>query len=163
MVSTGNAMTTPLKPSDRMAGNALVILQFGLILLILLVTDLTAAIRDRHLGVWLCLVGSVVVGVAALSANRPGNFNIHPAPKASGQIVTGGIYRSIRHPMYTAVLLFSFAGVLSGPQTVSIMAFVLLCLVLLMKALLEERWMSGQHAGYRGYMKRTARFIPGVF
>ncbi len=163
MVSTGNAMTTPLKPSDRMAGNALVILQFGLILLILLVTDLTAAIRDRHLGVWLCLVGSVVVGVAALSANRPGNFNIHPAPKASGQIVTGGIYRSIRHPMYTAVLLFSFAGVLSAPQTVSIMAFVLLCLVLLMKALLEERWMSGQHAGYRGYMKRTARFIPGVF
>lgn len=163
MVSTGNAMTTPLKPSDRMAGNALVILQFGLILLILLVTDLMAAIRDRHLGVWLCLVGSIVVGVAALSANRPGNFNIHPAPKASGQIVTGGIYRSIRHPMYTAVLLFSFAGVLSVPQTVSIMAFVLLCLVLLMKALLEERWMSGQHAGYRGYMKRTARFIPGVF
>ncbi len=156
-------MTAPLKPSDRMAGTALVILQFGLILLIVLVTDLTAAVRSQHLGVWLCLIASAVVGVAAVSANRPGNFNIHPAPKATGQIVMGGVYRNIRHPMYTAVLLFSLAGVLSDSNTTAIMAFLLLVLVLLVKALLEERWMSLHHPGYNAYMKRTTRFIPGVF
>ncbi len=146
-----------------MAGNALVILQFGLILLIVLVTDLSEAIRSQQLGVWLCLITSAVIGVAALSANRPGNFNIHPAPKATGQIVTGGVYRSIRHPMYTAVLLFSLSGVLSGPNTTAIMAFLLLVLVLLLKALLEERWMSRHHQGYNAYIKRTTRFIPGLF
>ncbi len=153
----------PLKASDRMAGNALVILQFGLILLIVLVTDLMQGLRERDLGVWLSLISSAAIGGSALMANRPGNFNIHPAPKAKGQLVVNGIYRSIRHPMYTAVLLFSLAALLSVPTMTAVMAFVLLGLVLLMKALLEERWMSHQHSQYRAYMRRTTRFIPGIF
>ena len=156
-------MTIPLKASDRMAGNALVILQFGLMLLILLVTDLMQGLRASDLGVWISVLVSTVIGVSALMANRPGNFNIHPAPKRQGQLVVHGIYRSIRHPMYTAVLSFSLAALLSAPNMTAAMAFVLLALVLLTKALLEERWMSQHHAQYRVYMKRTKRFIPGLF
>lgn len=156
-------MTIPLKASDRMAGNALVILQFALMLLILLVTDLMQGLRASDLGVWISVLVSAVIGVSALMANRPGNFNIHPAPKRQGQLVVHGIYRSIRHPMYTAVLSFSLAALLSAPNMTAAMAFVLLALVLLTKALLEERWMSQHHAQYRVYMKRTKRFIPGLF
>lgn len=156
-------MTIPLKASDRIAGNALVILQFGLILLIVLVTDLMQGLRERELGVWISLITSAVIGLSALMANRPGNFNIHPVPKQQGQLVIHGIYRSIRRPMYTAVLLFSLAALLSAPNMTAVMAYVLLGLVLLMKALLEERWMSQHHPQYRGYMKRTTRFVPGLF
>ncbi len=156
-------MTIPLKASDRMAGNALVILQFGLILLIVLVTDLMQGLRERDISVWVSLIISAVTGVSALTVNRPGNFNIHPAPKNQGQLVVHGIYRSIRHPMYTAVLAFSLAALLSAPNMTAAMAFVLLGLVLLIKALLEERWMSQHHPQYRAYMKRTTRFIPGLF
>jgi protein-S-isoprenylcysteine O-methyltransferase Ste14 len=156
-------MTIPLKASDRMAGNALVILQFGLILLIVLVTDLMQGLRERDLSVWISVMISAVTGVSALMANRPGNFNIHPIPKNQGRLVVHGIYRSIRHPMYTAVLAFSLAALLSAPNMTAAMAFVLLGLVLLTKALLEERWMSLHHPQYRAYMKRTTRFIPGLF
>ena len=156
-------MTIPLKASDRMAGNALVILQFGLILLIVLVTDLMQGLRERDISVWVSLIISAVTGVSALTVNRPGHFNIHPAPKNQGQLVLHGIYRSIRHPMYTAVLAFSLAALLSAPNMTAAMAFVLLGLVLLIKALLEERWMSQHHPQYRAYMKRTTRFIPGLF
>ena len=156
-------MTIPLKASDRLAGNALVILQFGLILLIVLVTDLMQGLRERDISVWVSFIISAVIGVSALIANRPGNFNIHPAPMDQGQLIDHGIYRSIRHPMYSAVLLFSLAALLSAPNMTAVMAFVLLFLVLLMKALLEERWMSQHHPKYRVYMKRTTRFIPGLF
>ena len=50
---------------------------------------------------------SALLGVWTLAWNRPGNFNIRPEPKAGGQLVTGGPYRLMRHPMYTAVLLFA--------------------------------------------------------
>jgi protein-S-isoprenylcysteine O-methyltransferase Ste14 len=48
----------------------------------------------------LALLGcAVVLGLWTLVYNRPGNFNIRPEPKVSGQLVTSGPYQYIRNPM----------------------------------------------------------------
>ncbi len=47
----------------------------------------------------------IALGLWALTANRPGNFNIRPEPRAGGHLVTDGPYRFVRHPMYLAVLI----------------------------------------------------------
>ena len=44
--------------------------------------------------------------------NRLGNFNIIPDIKEGCQLITSGPYAYIRHPMYSAVLLFAL-GTLS--------------------------------------------------
>jgi protein-S-isoprenylcysteine O-methyltransferase Ste14 len=64
-----------------------------------------------------------------------------------GSLVTTGPYRWIRHPMYTSVLLGAGA----------------LALVLLMKSILEERWMREQHAAYAAYTLHSKRFLPWLF
>ncbi|MDD2917669.1 isoprenylcysteine carboxylmethyltransferase family protein [Rhodoferax sp.] len=109
---------------------------------------------------WLALGLSGLVGLWALTANRPGNFNIHPTPRADGKLVAHGPYRWIRHPMYTAVMLFGLACVLTRADVLAWLLWGVLCLMLLSKAVLEERWMAALHPAYAHYQSRTRWFIP---
>jgi protein-S-isoprenylcysteine O-methyltransferase Ste14 len=109
------------------------------------------------------LAGAVMLGVWTLAYNRPGNFNIRPEPKASGRLVTGGPYRYLRNPMYSAVLLFAAAEVVAYRDLWKIACWVALALVLLAKAMLEERGLRALFPDYAAYAKRVRRFIPGVF
>ncbi len=111
---------------------------------------------------WLALGLSAVVGLWALAANRPGNFNIHPTPRAGGKLVAHGPYRWIRHPMYTAVMLLGVACALTSGALLAWLLLVFLCLMLLGKAVLEERWMLALHPDYAHYRARTRWFIPFV-
>jgi protein-S-isoprenylcysteine O-methyltransferase Ste14 len=109
---------------------------------------------------WLALGLSALVGLWALLANRPGNFNIHPTPRANGTLVAHGPYRWIRHPMYTAVMLLGLACVLTRTDALAWLLWGVLCLMLLGKAVLEERWMAALHPDYAPYQARTRWFIP---
>lgn len=112
----------------------------------------------------LALLGcAVALGVWALAYNRPGNFNIRPEPKASARLVTGGPYRFMRNPMYSALLLFAAAEVVAYGDRRKIACWFALALVLVAKAMLEERGLRARFPGYAAYAKRVHRFIPGVF
>jgi len=45
------------------------------------------------------------IGVWAINHNKLDNFNIQPKYKEGSYLVTTGIYKYIRHPMYTSVCL----------------------------------------------------------
>ena len=112
----------------------------------------------------LLLVGCAAgLGLWTLFHNRPGNFNIRPEPKASGRLVMSGPYRFVRNPMYSAVLLFAAAEVVAYADPWKISCLLALALVLLAKAMLEERGLRTHFPGYAEYAKRVRRFIPGVF
>lgn len=144
-------------------GNLLVALQFGLLLLLAMLA--APRVWQGHLPIMgLTLAGlSVLLGVWTLAYNRFGNFNIHPAPKASGALITCGPYRLIRHPMYSAVLLGAAAMAWLVPPWAGMLAWVALLLVLFTKANLEERWLREHHASYAAYCQQCKRFVPWVF
>jgi protein-S-isoprenylcysteine O-methyltransferase Ste14 len=117
-----------------------------------------------HAGVifWLAIVASLALGVFILAHNRLGNFNIRPEPKASGQLITTGPYRLIRHPMYSALLL-AMAGFVSAEQSgFKLGLWIALALVLFTKARIEEQLMSEKFADYLAYCERSKQFIPFV-
>jgi protein-S-isoprenylcysteine O-methyltransferase Ste14 len=146
-------------PRDAVAGRLLVAAQFALIAwLIWPLTPQTWSLPA------LALLGCAAgLGVWALAHNRPGNFNIRPEPKASGRLVTGGPYRFTRNPMYSALLLLAAAEVVAYADRWKIACWFALALVLLAKAMLEERGLRAHFPGYAEYAKRVRRFIPGVF
>jgi len=109
------------------------------------------------------LAGAAGLGLWTIFHNRPGNFNIRPEPKLTGQLVTGGPYRYMRNPMYSALLLFAAAEVLAYQDLWKLACWLTLALVLLAKVILEERALRAQFPGYAAYAKRVRRFIPGVF
>lgn len=149
----------------HLVGSALVALQFALLALLagLAAPSFLQGAAPGH--AWGMLVGAVALGLWALSANRPGNFNIRPVPRPGGRLVRSGPYRWIRHPMYASLLLAGLAalvGVPTSQRAATGAAWLALGAVLWVKAGLEERWMAAQHPGYADYVRATRRFVPWV-
>ena len=153
-------LQAPAQNRGEWLGRLLVALQFGLLLGLA-----WHALQSGRLplAAWMFAAASVALGVWALRANPPGNFNIRPTPHPQGRLVLAGPYRWIRHPMYTAVLLGGMACAVAGSGLVGWLALGLLAAVLFGKSVLEERWMVHQHPGYGAYRAVTARFVPGLF
>lgn len=144
-------------------GSLLVALQFG-VLLLLAVLAAPRVWQGKLPLMSLALAAlSVLLVVWTLAYNRLGNFNIHPAPKAAGHLVTGGPYRLIRHPMYSAVLLGAAAMAWLVEPFTGALAWGGLLWVLHTKARMEERWLSEKHAGYAAYCQPRKRFVPWLF
>jgi len=145
---------------NRPLGSLLVALQFALLAALLAV-----AARGGHwspTAIALALAG-IALGLSAVWSNRPGNFNIHPEPKAGGTLVRTGPYRWIRHPMYSALLLFGAGCALAAGGAVGWALWISLAATLNAKAALEERWMATAHVGYADYRAATRRFVPFLF
>ncbi|HXF45374.1 MAG TPA: isoprenylcysteine carboxylmethyltransferase family protein [Burkholderiaceae bacterium] len=140
---------------------ALVGAQFGLAALLLFTTRPSPAPLPLGLAAAL-LAASVAVGMAALAVNRPGNFNVRPEPKAGARLITHGIYRRIRHPMYTAFLLLTLAAVAADARAWRGAVWLALAAVLYAKARREERYLLQRHPGYAEYLRNTKRFLPGI-
>lgn len=147
----------------RAYGYVLVVLQFSVLLGLIFSSSLLWRLRAGDLLLWLIVGGAIGVGAAAVVNNRPGNFNIHPSPKSGGSLVTHGIYRYVRHPMYTSILIFGVACVIAKQGAATLALFCMLLGVLFGKARLEEQWLCEKFPGYPAYMKTTRRFLPGIF
>src|SRR5215471_18845921 len=81
------------------------------------------------------------------------------------QLITRGVYRQIRHPMYSALALYSLAHALVIPNWVAgpsnMIAFAIL---LALRVEAEERMMRDEFGDqYAAYAARTKRLIPGVW
>jgi protein-S-isoprenylcysteine O-methyltransferase len=77
------------------------------------------------------------------------------------QLVTTGLYRWIRHPIYTADLLL-FAGLQLALQSWLVLAVIPLIVVLVRQSAREEVQLEAAFPGYAEYRRRTKRFIPFV-
>lgn len=140
---------------------ALVAAQFGIAAALLVTTRLASS----PAALWIAgalAAASAALGSSALAANRPGNFNIRPEPKAGARLVTHGIYRHIRHPMYSAFLLLMLAAVAADARPWRIALWIALAAVLAAKAQREERYLRQAFPEYAEYQRRTKRFVPWI-
>ena len=149
--------------SQRSYGRRLVALQFAAIAVLAWQATLAQAQGGPPLGAALCALAGVALGAWALSANRPGNFNIRPQPREGGRLIEQGPYRWIRHPMYSALLLAGLAAAWVAGTATGWAALAAMAVVLVVKAGVEEAAMAQAHAGYDAYRQRTRRFVPGLY
>jgi protein-S-isoprenylcysteine O-methyltransferase Ste14 len=137
----------------------LVILQFGLIGAMLLNSTLS---NLSSFYVIIIFILGAIIGILALQHNRLGNFNIRPDLKENATLVNTGIYKFIRHPMYTSVILMAFAIFVSTPTLLEGILFILLIVVLLLKATKEEKLWMAHEKRYKEYKRKTKYFIPYI-
>jgi len=93
------------------------------------------------------------------------NWSITLEVRERHRLITQGIYRRIRHPMYSALVLYGAAHALVIPNWVAgpsnLVAFVVL---FALRVHAEERMMLEQFGDeYTAYMARTKRLVPGVW
>lgn len=153
----------PIDTRGRRTGQLLVALQLALIAALAALAAPRFLVGEAGATAWGGAAAAALLGLWALRCNRPGNFNIHPAPRRGGVLVQEGPYRWIRHPMYSSVLLGGAACAMAAGGGAGWACWAALAAVLGAKAALEERWLLAQHPGYADYRARTARFLPGVY
>jgi protein-S-isoprenylcysteine O-methyltransferase Ste14 len=81
------------------------------------------------------------------------------------RLITQGVYRRIRHPMYTAIHLWGVGQALVIPNwLVGPSYFVMFLILYVFRVRAEERMMIERFGDeYAQYMQRTTRLVPGVF
>lgn len=80
------------------------------------------------------------------------------------RLVTGGIYRVIRHPSYLGLLVNSLGWGLAFRSAIGVLLTALLVPPIVARIRAEERLLAS-HFGdeYETYRARTARLIPGIY
>jgi protein-S-isoprenylcysteine O-methyltransferase Ste14 len=110
----------------------------------------------QTLGHWPASVGTALslLGLALVVA---GWRQIH---RAEG-LVTSGVYRLMRHPQYTGLLLFTFGWILHWPSVLTLVLWPLLVAAYVWLAKREEAMAVEEFgAAYLDYAAKTKRFIP---
>jgi protein-S-isoprenylcysteine O-methyltransferase Ste14 len=122
---------------------------------------------DYHLPVWLGWIGTPVFAMALLllwrsHADLDHNWSATIQIKQGHTLVTGGVYRHIRHPMYAAHLLWAIAQGLLLQNWLAGWAFLVVSMPLyIIRIPKEEQLMIEQfNERYRRYISRTGRLIP---
>ena len=87
-----------------------------------------------------------------------------PAPRPEGQLVTAGIYRRVRHPMYGGGILVALGWSILTGSAAGLILTVVLVVYFELKSRPEERWLLDRYAGYAEYRRHTPRkFVPFVY
>lgn len=93
------------------------------------------------------------------------NWSVTLEIKDAHQLVTGGVYAYVRHPMYSAFFLWAVAQALLLPNLLAGPAGLVGFGILFAFRVGREEAMMRQTFGpaYDAYCARTRRIIPGVF
>jgi len=108
------------------------------------------------LGLWLFQLSHADLGA---------NWSITLEVREKHTLVTQGVYRQVRHPMYTALLLYSVGQALVLPNYVAGPSYgVTMALLVALRIGPEERMMLEEFGkDYQEYMAQTKRLVPGIW
>ena len=113
------------------------------------------------LGAGICTLGLLLSFIAALRLGK--NLTPLPCPKDDCQLIQLGLYRFVRHPIYSGVLMVGFGWLLIYPYALILLYVLALAIFFEFKIKLEERWLLEKFPAYAEYCKRVKKLIPWVY
>jgi len=154
--------------SDKTKGWILAVIQFFYLAVIMLVSAYEFKHMNRplipivtYIGVTLILLGAMFFTVVALNFGQM--ITPNPVPLEKAILKTTGIYKYIRHPMYTSVLVLFIGVVLYFQAYFSFALIAGLFVFFVIKTNAEEQFLRDKFSEYAEYSKRSKRFIPFLY
>lgn len=140
---------------------------FAAILVSIQFTSLAAiaalAFFDFSTSYWPINIGLILIStylvLSAYKSLKP-SLSVNPIPKEGAEFIRSGIYRNMRHPMYSAVILLGFglSGFSSNPAAIVICGVLIINIVI--KARMEDNLLLKRHPEIWEYQMKTPGFIP---
>ncbi len=107
-------------------------------------------------------VAAVGLNVWARLSFQKGTFRVSATPGGPA-IIRHGPFRVIRHPMYSAALLFIWAAVVSHVSALTLGIGVAATAVTVARVVAEERLLSAKYPDYSAYAETTKALVPYLF
>jgi protein-S-isoprenylcysteine O-methyltransferase Ste14 len=106
-------------------------------------------------------LAGVALGIWAVRSVGENNWSVYPTPNKGSSITDSRAYKMVRHPMYTALILFFLPVALRADGWFSWILYGALVFTLVIKILFEESQMVLKHPEYSEFKKETKkRLIP---
>lgn len=113
------------------------------------------------LGATFITLGLLVAVAAAVGLGR--GLTPLPKPNDAGRLVASGVYRWVRHPIYTGVLLIALGWAFYIEGLVTLWSVLVMAIFFDIKSRREERWLLEKYPEYAAYREKTRRLIPFIY
>lgn len=111
-------------------------------------------------GLVITIVGITVVGIAFLQLNW--RLSAFPTPKETSSLVTNGVYRLVRHPIYTGIIMAGLGYGLFTEDSLKLVISVILFILFEYKASYEEKLLENKFENYKTYKAKTWKILPFI-
>jgi len=112
----------------------------------------------------ICLVftffGLGIIILSMLQLNT--NLSPFPSPKAGSKLIQNGLYKYVRHPIYSGILITLCSYALYYESVYKLIILSLLYILFYFKSSYEEKRLLKTFPNYKIYKGNTGRFFPGI-
>ena len=105
------------------------------------------------LGFLIIIIACIILLVAINDLGR--NLSPFPRPKNNSNLVTKGIYRYMRHPMYYSLVFISFGVFITKLSIYFLFLSTSLVLLIKFKIALEEKYLNDKYKNYLLYKNKV--------
>ncbi|WP_010177177.1 methyltransferase family protein [Aquimarina agarilytica] len=112
----------------------------------------------KVIGNLIVIAGVVVCLISFVQLNT--NLSPFPSPKNNSNLIQKGIYKWIRHPIYTGILFITLGLAVINFSIYKLFISFLLFVLFYYKSKYEEFCLSQKFTTYKKYMTKTGRFLP---
>jgi protein-S-isoprenylcysteine O-methyltransferase Ste14 len=156
------------RAETRTAQKVIITVAFVAIFVLVAFSGLDHRMGWSTVPVWVCLLGDVLVavglGIAMLVITQNGYAASTVTVEEGQQVVSGGVYKFIRHPMYVGNLIMMFGMPLALGSYWALLFVVPDVVVIIARILDEEKLLIQELPGYNEYAQRVRyRLMPNVW
>ena len=114
------------------------------------------------IGLTLFVIGLTIMIVGQITLWQ--NYSGFVVIKAGHQLITHGIYRFTRHPIYLGAILVYLSLPVYASSLYGILTMLILIPIFLIRIRIEERLLTEEFGDdYRNYQEATSKLIPFIF
>ncbi len=113
---------------------------------------------------WVCLLAAALMIMHVVKVN-PYLYRMVCIQRERGHVViTKGLYRLVRHPMYLGIVIVSFSAPIALASFWALVPGLFVAATIVYRAEREDRTLMEKLPGYREYAERvTRRLFPGIW
>lgn len=111
-------------------------------------------------GLLIAIIGIFIFLIAILQLSN--NLSPFPTPKNDSSLIKNGLYKYMRHPIYTGILLMFYGYGVYQESLYKILITSVLLILFSVKSRYEESKLKQKFPSYSTYTLKTGRFLPKV-
>jgi len=114
----------------------------------------------QKIGLFIAGFGGVIIILALFQLNK--NLSPFPTPKNNTTLLQNGLYKYMRHPIYTGIILLFTGYSLYQNSFYKLGIALLLVILFYFKSNYEEQRLEQKFPDYKLYKNKTGKFFPWI-